>query len=571
MAVILKSDTLQKTTIPKMIETRYGFLLNGQYYNKDTLTPITLEQLLIEEQDRMVLNTNKKSFFFNSYINVHQEWDDDTIIADKYEPDVSYIILYKFDNPALNTSQINNCIILKVKEANSTIQVINKVKINYGHLQYLGQSEKYLYYRMSGYPYDSSFMHLFYIDKQTLESTMLFNSQTNDASVQRASNHLSITVLYEDIDYIYIAFNSNRNSNNNITYAYVSRINKNTNTFQNISRNDLQLTDAIKPIFDSKDVFKISDGIYGLYMLAIRGTTETTLNKPLKLLKLNIYKSSSLNAMVTLSDINFTWTEEIKYLKRMVEYYLVKYKTFITKTSDKSYLNVIIYKTQEWKSNLNGYIPYQGIYTFEIVDYQNLKFVNYNQITDKTCLQNCLLTEDRRVIVVPAQASIFILKFNATKQRYEVINKLDTTTTKWVGLDTRDRMWLLKEDNELDLYSLNETTDVTIKFERDYYDYAGKSIETYITVTSKDFNGNYVATTLELTINGNAKFKSNNSKVVEITTPEDNSMDIPVIITGPNQITIYPLRIEDNKVNFIDREYESIQEAEQKSTKGDVS
>jgi len=97
----------------------------------------------------------------------------------------------------------------------------------------------------------------------------------------------------------------------------------------------------------------------------------------------------------------------------------------------------------------------------------------------------------------------------------------------------------MKQDNEVDVYSLSDATDYNVKFEKDYYDYTGENIETFITIETKNFIGEYININIELSIEGNAKFKENDSKTIQLVTSADESLNVPIIITGANQITIY--------------------------------
>lgn len=546
MALVLKADT-STITVPKVIETKNGMIFNGHYYNKDNLAPVAFEYLILDKNCvRNTLNTNKR-LRPTALSSCSEIWNEDTIIADKYEPNIFYSIIY-------NKSDFN---IVKYKEAQNKIELITSINIDSGYDKYLGQDKRYLYYSfrgseamsgstnyifngktISGFNKVSAFIQIGKIDKQDLS-----NTQLNKCYYFYRDGFLSIPTvieIYEDSNYIYygsftsIVTNYFGDRTRIPLKLVIYRIVK-SNSFIEEIKSDIQIsTDEIYNFIDNKDVFKISDNAIGFYLLNL--SSEANEINPFKLIKVN-FDEMVVDNMITVEEVTFTWNDQIKQsLSVFPDGVLYSYETFITKVNNKSYISIIMYQNAD--QYVTEQIVNQGIYTFEIIDFNNLKLTNYNRISDSV-LKGYLLSKDRSFLIVSSANNTIFMKFDTEKGCFKITSTIEEVPLS-IGLDLSERVWIMKADNEVDVYSMSNPTDFNMKFEKDYYDYVGTNIETFITIEAKNFLGEYININVELTIDGNAKFKDNSSSVIKITTPSDGELNIPVIITGSNQITVCP-------------------------------
>lgn len=546
MALVLKADT-STITVPKVIETKNGMIFNGHYYNKDNLAPVAFEYLILDKNCvRNTLNTNKR-LRPTALSSCSEIWNEDTIIADKYEPNIFYSIIY-------NKSDFN---IVKYKEAQNKIELITSINIDSGYDKYLGQDKRYLYYSfrgseamsgstnyifngktISGFNKVSAFIQIGKIDKQDLS-----NTQLNKCYYFYRDGFLSIPTvieIYEDSNYIYygsftsIVTNYFGDRTRIPLKLVIYRIVK-SNSFIEEIKSDIQIsTDEIYNFIDNKDVFKISDNAIGFYLLNL--SSEANEINPFKLIKVN-FDEMVVDNMITVEEVTFTWNDQIKQsLSVFPDGVLYSYETFITKVNNKSYISIIMYQNAD--QYVTEQIVNQGIYTFEIIDFNNLKLTNYNRISDSV-LKGYLLSKDRSFLIVSSANNTIFMKFDTEKGCFKITSTIEEVPLS-IGLDLSERVWIMKANNEVDVYSMSNPTDFNMKFEKDYYDYVGTNIETFITIEAKNFLGEYININVELTIDGNAKFKDNSSSVIKITTPSDGELNIPVIITGSNQITVCP-------------------------------
>lgn len=545
MAVVLKADSLTMN-IPKVIETKNGMVFYGHYYNKNNLAPISLEQFIIGGA-KSVLNTNKR-VMPAAPANCSMVFNDDTIIADEYEPNIFYSIIY-------NTAA-NNYNIIKYKEIENKIELVKSVNLALYYDKYLGQDENYLYFAFRSSGYIGSYNNIIYIGtvgasaQQTAFAQIAKINKQSLAHAQigiyqyyyNATTTVSIPnciKIFEDENYIYcggftnlIAYSKDtRWGQRSVLKFNIHRIVKSSSSVQTVKTNIASINiDGIYNFINNKDIFKISDNLIGFYLVVL-----TDKFNPLQLIKLNLNETVVGN-IATVENVTFTWNEEKKSLSAFPDGPWYSYETFITKIDDKSFVSLIMYQ------NANQYvaaqIANQGIYTFEMTESNKLKLTDYNRISDSV-IKGYLLSKDRKLLIIATATNTIFMKFDKEANCYKITNTIEPVAY-CVGLDLSERVWIMKSDAEVDVYSMSDTTDFSMTFEKDYYDYTGTDIKTFITIKAKNFMGEAISLPIELTIDGNAIFENSNSKTIKITTSNEDTIDVPIIITGPNQIVIYP-------------------------------
>lgn len=90
------------------------------------------------------------------------------------------------------------------------------------------------------------------------------------------------------------------------------------------------------------------------------------------------------------------------------------------------------------------------------------------------------------------------------------------------------------------MINLEDAQSVEIEFEKEYYDYTGASINTYINFSAVNYLGNNFTGTFELTLSGPAVFTENSSTTLRFTYAGSGKQQIGLTITGASPITVYP-------------------------------
>ena len=90
------------------------------------------------------------------------------------------------------------------------------------------------------------------------------------------------------------------------------------------------------------------------------------------------------------------------------------------------------------------------------------------------------------------------------------------------------------------MINLEDAQSVEIEFEKEYYDYTGSIINTYINFSALNYLDEEFSGIFELTISGPAVFIENNSSTLRFTYDGTGKQQIEITITGASPITIYP-------------------------------
>lgn len=138
---------------------------------------------------------------------------------------------------------------------------------------------------------------------------------------------------------------------------------------------------------------------------------------------------------------------------------------------------------------------------------------------------------------------IMAYKLNLKTEKYEkVFEKPGTFYT--IGLDENNKFYIFDSNNNCYIYNDISSYELFATFEQDSYEYDNKPIQTYVTISSKNFVSQYIATKVELTLEGNCKFTENNKKTLITHTQSTGKLNIPVTVTNGGTMYCYIKEVE---------------------------
>ena len=126
---------------------------------------------------------------------------------------------------------------------------------------------------------------------------------------------------------------------------------------------------------------------------------------------------------------------------------------------------------------------------------------------------------------------------NFEKDKFVITNVLNNRP-QYIGADLAENIWIVNKLGEVEMYSPFVPIHVNIEYEFENYNYEGKDIETYISIESKNYLNENIASKLKLTIKGEAVFSNNSDNIIIDTTLETGKKRIPITIKGDGAITI---------------------------------
>lgn len=514
MKITGSSYTTITDIAPKVVETANGFLLNTQYYTKEKLVPVPFEVCDLYGSPYSLCT--RKQLHLQNYT-----WSDPNdeigILRDSYYPNRYYL---RTLSGYVSGSRETRLITFEETE-NGEIKVLNIYNMgDYQFLEYVGQNDHYMYWTQRS----NTTFSLYCINKNDFTISRMWYTSAG-------YNYGRLEKIHENDLNIYFIYMAEQN-------MYAMTFNKSTHaisTSQAIYRG--KETTAVQYYLTniSDDPYQIDDNTFGLFLCNAANPTQ-----PIDFYQYDT--SKTFTEGFAMQDVTIAWgngKSKIDFFETVIAYNNSLYSTvrsFISEFNGIKYLNVAVYRYGYENSN---FIPTQGIYTFRINSATSLTFTGFNPIDEARQYGGFIYDESREHLLVAKQNAFQILKFNQTTLKYESTN-FEITGCYSVGLDELQRVWYLKTDTSVHMINLEDAQSVEIEFEKEYYDYTGTTISTYINFSALNYLGEDFAGIFELTISGPAVFTENNTTTLRFTYNGTGKQQVGITITGASPITIYP-------------------------------
>ena len=522
MAKILDSAILN-VKVPKYIELKYGVLINGQYYLKDNLQPVPFNTVGMPTN-----NVTDGSFLF---LNRTIKCDDYTyygtlpvsqnlIVFDSQDDTISYIIfdsysykhLLKFqekDNKCallktytiVNDSQANTLSFKEYDEnllevcigsnaSNNIMHRINKKDLT------LNKSINITPTGNGGYPYDnisnpvdnificSGYSNINIHARE--ESLNAFKSYSyrdgagNGSDINRHKFVINNAYRNDDEKAIFLIPYSKTSGSSSCVSKFVKM------TYNKVSmaweREDLEVTSGDGMDVTAPDYVAHSNTERDIWYRTINGTDYIFMYER------NIYSNGSACGVRMYEIVEQGGSQVVKYIKRQI-----------------------------LPNGQAGRIMY-------FKDDNVLRFYGYIKATNA---YNALMS------------TVYSYELNEAKLEFEKTLSVEGSIREF-GFDMDRNLYVLWEDYSLSRYNQNTAANFEARFEQSLYEYQGEDLETNLLISTKNLQGDFLAKDVKLDIKGNAKFKSTNTKTLEVKTLDSDELQVPIVITGAGAINIFP-------------------------------
>lgn len=138
---------------------------------------------------------------------------------------------------------------------------------------------------------------------------------------------------------------------------------------------------------------------------------------------------------------------------------------------------------------------------------------------------------------------IMAYRLNLKTEKYEkCFEKPGTYYT--IGLDENNKFYMFDSANRCSIYNNVSSYQLYAEFNQDAYNYTGTPIDTYITISSKNFVSEYINTKVEITLSGPCKFTDNGKKTIVTYTNGSGEKQIPVTITNGGTLYCHIKEVE---------------------------
>lgn len=520
MQVFKPNYTIIDGIRPKVIETAKGFLLNTQYYHKDCINPVPFESY---SAIGSVYSLNTvRSIYLAAY-----SWNrgDNTlgIIQDNKYPDRYY---FKIQNGYVHGTRQEFLVCVEEKDN----QIFHIANTNVGDVQlekYIDQDETYLYFFIRGNT--SSYIYRYHKTTFAFENVLSLGNATY--------SYRTMTKVMSNETFIYFFTQEGMN----FRFYQYNKITKAIYYSKQMYRGLSTTTGNYHYTTMAEDVVDLGNGKYGVYAYNCGNPAEPI---DLYILDTNVpFTANDLTTMIEVRHLPITWSGEYTAINFLTTPVSIKtyYRTSILTIGNTRYLNVYVYN--ENYENV-AYLPVQGIYTFLInSDDTALTFTGYTPVDSAKLFGAVLESDDKKHLIVAKNQAFQILKFNESMKRYEDAG-LEITTCYSAGFDELKRIWYEKMDGSVELINLEDAQSVRIRFEKEYYEYTGAVIPTYIDFYATNYLDEEMVGKFKLILSGSAVFAENNDKELIFNYQGKGNQQIGININGVNPVTVYPRYIK---------------------------
>ena len=511
MRITSPSNTTINGVTSKVVETGNGFLLNTQYYTKERLSAVALEFLKLTGSP-YALSTNKQLFLQTS-----TAWrfahDEAGIYKDSTHPNRYYVRIIA--GYVESTTPITYLVTLE-EDTNKELKCLNVLTINEGFIaDFIDQDDTNVYITVKL----ARTVNIYTLNKDTFAFTSRW------ASGYYSNNYTNLTKIYSNDSEIHFMYLYDQN-------IYTLVFNKGTLVATpSVPIYRGQETTALANILTvlSDCAYDVNDDTSGLYLF-----NSADAEQPIDLYCYD--RSKSLSEGFTMKPVEIIWNDKkskIDFLLGTVSHTI---RMFISEFDGVKYLNVVSYLSN---SAVNTYVDTQGIYTFKIDSETQLTFTGMNPIDKLKQVNGFIYDASKEHVIVSKLNTFQVLKFSKESLTYETAN-YEVAGCYSVGLDELQRIWYIKTDNSVHMVNLEDAQSVNIEFEKEYYNYSGSSISTFITFSALNYLDQEFKGTFELVIDGPAVFTENETSTITIDYIGEGAQQVALTITGASPITIYP-------------------------------
>ena len=516
MRITSPNYTSITSATPKVVETGNGFLINTQYYTKEKLSAVALEFLKVQGSP-YALSIRKQLYLQSA--NWRFPHDEVEIFKDSTYQNRYYI---RIIGGYIESTTITSYLVTIEEAYNKEFKCLNISSFSELCItDIFDQDENFLYIGTRG----SNTSAIYTINK----STFVQSKKLELAS--QARGYVNISKLYSDDTNIFFMYFYEQN-------IYTLVYNKATQTYSTSTAiyRGKETTPAPNVLTVMNDsVYEIDKNTSGLFLF-----NSADPQQPIDLYCYD--RTKPFEDGFTMKPVNIVWNDNKSQIDFIVGNLFNTIRFFISEFDGVKYLNLVSYSANY---SVTTYANIQGIYTFRIDSDTELTFVGFNPIDRTKLIGGFIYDASKEHLIMSRLNSFQVLKFNKEKLVYENTSA-EVPSCYSVGLDELQRIWYVKIDSSTHMINLEDAQSVDIRFEKEYYDYTGSSIDTYVAFSALNYLGEEFAGTFELSLSGPAVFTENGENTIKFVYNGEGQQQIGLTITGASPITIYPKFIKNS-------------------------
>ena len=511
MRITSASNTAITAATPKLIETANGFLINTQYYTKERLSAVALEFLRVSGSP-YALSTRKQLFLQQPNAVWRFPHDEVEIYKDStYENRFYARVIGGF----LETNTNHNYLLIIEESSDKEFRCLNITTLENMYIRSIVDQDDNYIYLVTG---NATTVAIYTLSKSNFALTSRWSLSNS------TRNYIDPTKLYSDDNNIYFMYFHDQNINTLIFNKSTLTVTISAAIYR--GKETASVLNVLTVLNDTP--YEIDENTSGLFLI-----NSADIAQPIDFYYYD--RSKSLSEGFDMKPVNIIWNDNKSSFSLDVKNIQNTLRIFISEFDKVKYLNIVSYRSN---STATDYIANQGVYTFRIDSSEQLTFTGFNQIDSTKLIGGCIYDESKEHLIVSKTNAFQILKFNKNTLVYENTG-VEVPACYSVGLDELQRIWYIKTDSSTHMMNLEDAQSVDIRFEKQYYDFAGTSIDTYITFSALNYMGEPFKGKFELTVSGSAVFTDDGSTTYTFDY-EGEEKQIGLAILGATPVTIYP-------------------------------
>ena len=479
MSKILDSVSIT-VAAPKMLETGYNMIINGQVHEKATLEPIKFNYINTRCTNTLALN----SHYHLDHDNTLRKFNEDLAVVDIENPNLSYsfsILNSEFIIHKTELQDDNKEVLIKsVAAAHTSI-----------YMKFLCQDANYLFYQF----WSNANLYIMKTRKSDLFCWYL-----------GIGNLGEMKLIKDDGAYLYLLRSVYTDQ------FYYSKVNKADMSVSNIiddSGTNTKATWMVSTIAEIKPN----------QLLSVRNTIHFTDDAPNKVhLRKYIIDGDKMLSKDLILDCSILPEGNIPLEASDLYKNTWILEKFISNTST--------YVMMWNKRNKNIYLLKEiNDSEFAVIQYYELSEVVHTHLRLKNS-NTCLFI---------SRYKIMFLTFNEDSETIELSSEKGGDYLS-VGVDKNQMVWVQNRDTSVSILSQGIAYTAKVEFEEKSISYTGVDIESYVDVYCSNYLGSLVVSNLEVILIGSAVFKDTGLKRKTIKTNASSVNRLPVVIKEAGHI-----------------------------------
>lgn len=563
------SKSVFRNNFKQFFETKYGYVIQNRYYDKNFN--------FVCEIPSMPYMSSPYHIGVNSIPLAFPRWNDGRVggfhnslgknnyVQDKNDKNIFYYATTTYFNEGSYDGYMNYVSVYKFYESETEFKyldysgIMNDSYYLYSMPEIFYQDDNYIYvtiysnywdYNYTRPKFDSTGTQIIRYDKNIFNNNgriILYNNNSDNTGgllkkifeddkriilISKSTYHLQTVRIFE------FDKTSGKITTTDVTTSTTygeTRICIYRDVIHNKEDNTLKIYVLHEEGINSTSIFTTKLGVI-TYNLNTRGRAYKTIDIDSNGFKIPRYPQTVTNA-------NY-W-----YNNRCV------YDFFLTKNNNgEDIINIAMYNTNLIDySNLvygsSSTVDPFGIYSFK-QDPENpdlIKLTNrvvYN-LPGSVQVMGILISEDRKKCITASKDGVveyFI--FDEEKQGFKSLKTIPGKKKSVTYEESTNRLFFLNENDQIEYLALNNSADISIKFEKREVIFSGEEVSNKLLIESRNFVNELVSSKVEINLKGNAKFTENGTKTITVDTITTGVTEVPITVTGHGKIDLEMFLIE---------------------------